>query len=452
MEGGRLAKSYVYGSGAHEPVKMSAHTAGAVEELFYLLSGRGDVTGLFSPAAGAAARYRYDAFGWPLIEPVQGSMPPTSGAAIGTGLLAGAQLWDGTAAQYMLGGRCFDARTGQFMTSTWGGYVGFFRPTPVKPLHPDWTGLEIIAGIMLVGPGLVLLFEPPIGTLLGGALIALGLSLIVDAGQGSPIINEIGEWLQGLFGIGGNKPAGPGKSSGGSGGGGSNVVNPGTSSGSGGTGGGPPGQPEGRDFPEHKGSGGGSSGGGSGGPSGGGARGGTEGPKAPSQPSWGEPGGGMTPPPSPTPTPKKPEQPKQEQPKPEDKKPVPPGTPVAMPNPVDGTGEGIDRDWWRGQPYANVLEIAARMRAGLEIDERHGTPHLRLSDAINTYSILTVVAPPPISVDERGETVSIHLAGAQSRSTATGTTTSDGWGDRPRSMAEALAAPRIRVGSVAARY
>jgi hypothetical protein len=161
----------------------------------------------------------------------------------------------------------------------------------------------------------------------------------------------------------------------------------------------------------------------------------------------------MTPPPSPTPTPKpKPEQPKQEQPKPEDKKPVPPGTPVATPNPVDGTGEGIDKDWWRGQPYANILEIAAQMRAGLEIDERHGTPHLRLNESIDTYSVLAVVAPPPISVDERGETVSINLAGAQPRSTATGTTTSDGWGDRPRSLAEALAAPRIRVGNINARY
>jgi hypothetical protein len=167
----------------------------------------------------------------------------------------------------------------------------------------------------------------------------------------------------------------------------------------------------------------------------------------------------MTPPPSPTPTPAtkkeqepKQEQPQQEPPKPEDKKPVPPGTPIATPNPVDGTGEGIDKNWWRGMPYADALEIVAQMRAGLQIDERHGTPHLRLNDSINTYSVLAVVAPQPIRVDERGETVSINLAGAQSRSTSTGTTTSDGWGDRPRSLAEALAAPRIRVGSISSRF
>ena len=161
----------------------------------------------------------------------------------------------------------------------------------------------------------------------------------------------------------------------------------------------------------------------------------------------------MTPPPAPTPTPasKKQEAPKQEQPKPEDKKPVPPGTPIATPNPVDGTGEGIDKDWWRGRPNAHVLGIVAELRRGIRIDERHGTPQLRLIDSIDTYSLAAVLAPSPISVDERGETVSINLAGARSRSTATGTT-SDGWGDRPRTMAEALAAPRIRAGNIGARF
>jgi YD repeat-containing protein len=164
-------------------------------------------------------------------------------------------------------------------------------------------------------------------------------------------------------------------------------------------------------------------------------------------------GSGMSPPPAPTPTPasKKQETPKQEQPKPEDKKPVPPGTPVATPNPVDGTGEGIDKDWWRGRPNADVLGIVAELRGGIRIDERHGTPQVRLIDSINTYSLAAVLAPQPISVDERGETVSINLAGAQSRSTATGTT-SDGWGDRPRTLAEALAAPRIRAGNIASRF
>jgi hypothetical protein len=293
----------------------------------------------------------------------------------------------------------------------------------------------------------------PLAWAIGALLIGIGLGMIVDAGYGSPVINAVGEWIQDLLGTGGNKPAGPGGTSGNAGGGGSNVVNPGTTGGGSGGWGRPSGQPEEREFLEHKGSGSGSGG------SGGSGGGGTEGPKSPSQPSSGELGGGMTPPPSPTPTPAskkgagpKQEQPKQEPPKPEDKKAVPPGTPVATPNPVDGTGEGIDKDWWRGRPHANALEIVAEMRAGLQIDERHGTPRLRLSDSINTHSLVAVLAPQPVSVDERGETVSIDLAGAQSRSTSTGTTTSDGWGDRPRSLAEALAAPRIRVGNIASRF
>ena len=140
---------------------------------------------------------------------------------------------------------------------------------------------------------------------------------------------------------------------------------------------------------------------------------------------WGDPGAGPSTPPPPIATPefgsKKSEQPKHEgqkkqepqkeepKKKDEDKKPVPPGTPVATPNPIDGTGEGIDKDWWRNLPNANPLSVAEALRSPLKFDEREGTPYLEFGAAAGMGNVIDFLTPKLITVDEGGEGVTLNL-------------------------------------------
>jgi len=119
---------------------------------------------------------------------------------------------------------------------------------------------------------------------------------------------------------------------------------------------------------------------------------------------------------------------------------------IATPNPEDpgsGSGEGIDKDWWRGLPNASAIDVArAHGAAGWKVDERGETPSFSLG-AGGVSSLLSVLTPPPIGVDPGGESLTLNLAGLHSRSMSTGTTTSDDWGDTPWNWAQAAAAPRI---------
>jgi hypothetical protein len=113
-----------------------------------------------------------------------------------------------------------------------------------------------------------------------------------------------------------------------------------------------------------------------------------------------------------------------------------------MPNPIDGGGEDVDKDWWRNLPDRSIVDA---LKPGLNVDE--GIVTLPL-EAIGGNSYLnSVLTPSPITVEPGGEGLILNLAGIHSQSTSSGTTTSDGWGDKPRSLAEALAAPRIRDAS-----
>src|SRR5262249_22229420 len=119
-----------------------------------------------------------------------------------------------------------------------------------------------------------------------------------------------------------------------------------------------------------------------------------------------------------------------------------------MPNPVDGTGEGPDKDWWRGLPNASVFDIIAKESApGWKVDEGGESVAFSPGRFGGTSYLLSVLFPPPIRVEPGGEGLILDLSAMHS-SGGSGTTTTDGWGDKPRSLAEALAAPRIRGGAL----
>ncbi|CAN7585600.1 DUF6531 domain-containing protein [Pararhizobium sp. LjRoot238] len=120
----------------------------------------------------------------------------------------------------------------------------------------------------------------------------------------------------------------------------------------------------------------------------------------------------------------------------------------SMPNPIDGTGEGIDKDWWRNLPNASALSVAAALRSPLKYDEREGTPYLQLGAASGSDHLVEFLSPHPVTVDEGGEGITINVNAVHSTGLSTGSNTADGWGDKPRTLAEAVAAPRIRGGAL----
>ncbi|MGE5697138.1 MAG: hypothetical protein ACM4D3_18480 [Candidatus Sericytochromatia bacterium] len=87
------------------------------------------------------------------------------------------------------------------------------------------------------------------------------------------------------------------------------------------------------------------------------------------------------------------------------------------------------------------------LKFGRKTDEREQTPLLDLGALAGPRYLLGTLTPPVVTVDERGEGLTINLAAVHGDPSATGTSTTDGWGDKPRSWAEAVAAPRIRDGS-----
>jgi hypothetical protein len=113
-----------------------------------------------------------------------------------------------------------------------------------------------------------------------------------------------------------------------------------------------------------------------------------------------------------------------------------------------GTDEGIDEDWWRSLPSRDAFSA---LGSGPQVDEREGTVSFSLADLGGQTNLESLLRPSPITVDPGGEGLTIDLAHVQSRGGSTGTTTADGWGDKARTMAEALAEPRIRDGAVS-RY
>ncbi|MEV0563004.1 DUF6531 domain-containing protein [Dactylosporangium sp. NPDC050588] len=455
-DGERLLRSYTYGDGPGQPVQVST---GDGARSTYVLSGRGLIAGLMDASGAPARRYSYDAYG-----------RPTGSAADGA-LLGGAVLWDPGA--------------GLYYTRSGGGYATTsmlpFKPPKPDPRRPGVDYRDAWDKMSDVGEGLIVLgiigefFHVPgseIVLLVGAVLVAphqvdkigqrfgwWGPPAAKPAkpgdhsGRSDGFGDRFGDGFGGLgdgFGYGGPGYGGPGHSGGGYGGsgyGGTGYGSPGGADSGGGYGGGEPAGPWG-DRPDREPSGSGS---------------GSGGPRAP---EYGDPGGGSSTPESPEPTPKPDPKPsggsggggsggsgggKKDEPKgggdkpvPDDKTPVPPGTPIATPNPVDGTGEGVDKDWWRGLPGRSALTALS----GTKVDEREATP---LFQPPTAASVVEILAPRFITKDEGGEGVTINLHTVHSAWVAggSGSSSSDGWGDKPHTLAESLAAPRIRDASIA---
>jgi hypothetical protein len=120
---------------------------------------------------------------------------------------------------------------------------------------------------------------------------------------------------------------------------------------------------------------------------------------------------------------------------------------IATPNPEDprgGGGEGIDKNWWRKLPGASVLH-----EKGHHSDDPENPMIVHWKNSGVAWQAATESGL--FKIDPEGESVTLNLSAIHSSGRSTGTSTSDDWGDRPRSSAEAYVAPRIRDASVA-RY
>ena len=123
-----------------------------------------------------------------------------------------------------------------------------------------------------------------------------------------------------------------------------------------------------------------------------------------------------------------------------DKKPIDPNLPVATPNPEDphgGTGEGIDKNWWRHLRNRNVLDALPHTKDDPE------NPMVFPWEGPHAHGGAIVIGKPVVSLEPGGEGIVLNLSAIHSTGSSAGVTTTDDWGDRPRSMAEAYAAPRI---------
>jgi YD repeat-containing protein len=122
------------------------------------------------------------------------------------------------------------------------------------------------------------------------------------------------------------------------------------------------------------------------------------------------------------------------------------------PNPDDGTDEGFDKDFWRKLPFADPQELLEQLRMGPKVDERGESVHFRLPETDLAGFVEGWRTPQLVTVDEGGEGVTIDITGAHPENPSAGIATSDGWGDKPRTLAEAYAAPRIREGLLKSRF
>ncbi|HET7458545.1 MAG TPA: DUF6531 domain-containing protein [Gemmatimonadaceae bacterium] len=455
---GRLRHSFAYAGLDRDPVTMTRHhtvanAAGA--ELTFLSGGRGDAAALFDASSGIVAQYRYDRWGLPQIR--VGRPEGAAAAAPANPLLARGYVWDQQAGLYLASGRAYDPNTGRVMSATddkkkaddkkaeWvGGWAligaGFLLGAPesfiiigaVIITAPEW----IVIGVIIVGVALI------VDAATGGH----GLDWLVgdDDGPTSGLgLGDASSWtdvIDGRRGFGGDSSGGgySGGGRGGSGGGGQSGggYDPGANGYGGGNGGG---RPEDA-VPGHD-------------------------PSEPTTPSTSV-DGGTTVPESPTPEPSgsgeapkmpEPQKPKEssssgskEQPKKadepkkgddtNDKKPIDPNLPVATPNPEDphgGTGEGIDKNWWRHLRNRNVLDALPHTKDDPE------NPMVFPWEGPHAHGGAIVIGKPVVSLEPGGEGIVLNLSAIHSTGSSAGVTTTDDWGDRPRSMAEAYAAPRI---------
>ena len=435
---------------------MTRHSGEGQKAYFYSLNGRGSVTALIDQNAHVFEGYRYDVYGQP-------SLIAQNGQTVSTPLLTGGQLYDDTGFS-VLGPVSYDPKTAQTVTERRqpGPWIDTYEVA--DDAQSEGGGMSGKAGVSIIGRGdpweggmsdevqwwiehavFTVNLEPAIKIL--GWLRHHGIAHVIAHGVGHGIAHGFGKhgW-SGMFysffiapmmdpSFGNDVP------------------------------GGGVGMPHRPGYGGHEGnssgSGGSSSGGSSQGHGGSSSGGSSQGTGSSSQASSTSPSG-----------------------RPEDAQPVNPddknkgdnsytiqessdyytwdpkhpekeghwvegkgGGGSNMPDPEDGTGEGIDKDWWRDMPYADPLSLAAALRSPLKFDEREQTPYLSLGSYKGIGYLVGALTPQPIKVDERGETLTLNLQGVQSTSTSAGISTSEGWGDKPRSLAEAYAAPRIRSAS-----
>jgi YD repeat-containing protein len=467
LEDGRLANSFIYGARTHEPLVIDHFSGEGTSRYFYALNGRGSVTGLIDQYAHVIEAYCYDVHGQ-LI-----SSPHSSQKTIGP-LLYGSKLYDEDTKFSSWGQYSYDSTTAQTVNVSiyntpdiekpLGPYVGTYTAAPIlmtpDPRIPPEGGQSVnIPNVYCVGcnPSAYAMFlieSAIVGGLYMYGMYRFGKALFSPKGFFGSLANKFFGWAvwEGLThrsgdDLNGHDPTNPSAGSGGHQGGGGFGNSSGGSSGSGaslsaGGSGCPSGQPEDRPFGggvDYGHAGGGSTSSNSGtntsnagtntSNTGTNSGEGQKEHKAVLDSSgtwvWSDTGKPLTE---------------------DEKKDAGGGKGSQMPNPEDGTGEGIDKDWWRSLPYSNPFSLAEALKSPIKLDEREQTPCLSLG-SMPGANPMGILIPQPITLDERGEHLTLNLQGVVSTSLSAGTTTSDGWGDKPRSLAEAIAAPRIRGAS-----
>lgn len=444
-EDGKLIKSFTYGGRINEPLTMSLSSTREPKDYHYLLNGGGSVAGLTDQQGKLVEAYHYDVFGQPFLTEQSDQEVSKSilSSTVKNPLLANAQLYDLDTGLTIMGSSSYDAGTGRTVSADekppgpWIEGYEFGDDAESLPLG----GMSGRGGVSTSGKG-----NPYDGGWSDQAQWDLNDAIEngwnpssaihwlkhhgITHGLGHGIAHGFGKHgVAGLFyawfisqmmepSFGDSVHGGVGMPHGGGHGNGTN-------SGSGHASGGNSGS-------SSSGAGGNSSGGFEGHPLGNGVDYGHEG------------GGGTRTEGGSTKKDEKPSEEKKEKDPPPKKEPevknegmwvngkwVPAGTP----NPIDGGGEDVDKDWWRNPPNQSIFDA---LKPGLNVDE--GLVTLPL-EALGGRSMLT--APQLIIVNEGGEDITLNLEGVQSTGSSAGTTT-DGWGDKPRTMAEALIAPRIR--------
>ncbi|MES0096634.1 DUF6531 domain-containing protein [Mesorhizobium sp. M0019] len=442
---GKLAKSVTYGARNNEPLKLSLTSNTVSTDYCYVLDGRGSITGLLDERSRVFEGYRYDAFGQPVLT-MRDNHHTDEQVSFATAnpLLSYGRLYDGDAELSISNSSLYDAKTGQIMADT------DPPPGPVEigpqasfPWTPDprsylgnlstWTPPSSFDGDdqnypASVGANGLVVVAASYG------IYRLTAGIPAQGYFGYLVRKAVGGLLvEGLLQFPGDASSTPSDSSQGSGNRGNSSSNGGSSSSNSSGAGHPSGQPEYR-------------------PSGNGIDYGHEGGTGDGEPTT----GGVDAPASNSPK----DAPSNKQPTLTNDEMVvngeattegtdepinndPPKPSTETPNPIDGGDGDIDKDWWRNLPNRDA---AAALQSGLTADEN--LVELSRSVLGGSSYLNSVLSPSPISVEAGGEGVVLNLAGLHSRGSYAGTATADGWGDKPRSLAEAAVAPRMRDTSV----